>query len=302
MNLPAGFEARQAPNGRVYYVNHATQATSWDPPEVAVAQPVHTEKPKLVVGQPFLEVQSGRSPVVAARPVVPRRTPSHLTALPERPVVTVQGTEDPVVPYAAAPHETAPPPESKPAGVAKQFWSRTAALTKSMVIGPLAPSQLGKKGVLVLDGAEVWVELSKGILTIYDKPKEFILFRAPLKFIAVVADGATRRTVRHQSVAENEIALYVDPELMNYEADDQNSGWMPFGFFDHLRVGAQAPETALSAPRNLQRQNFSLFAPTPSDKQSWRITLNTAANSLRNWAYAKHELSDSLKYISGKKK
>ena len=265
--LPAGYEARVTAEGRRYYVDHVSQTTSWELP--AVAQPVAVAAP---VAKP---------PVAVAAPVAPEEAQS-----------VPQSQEQP------------PSAKAKKAGAATQVWSRTSALAQSAVLGPLAPSRLSKRGVLVLDGVERWVELKRGILTIYEtKDKDFLRFRAPLKFIRVVGDRSTRQNVRRgAAVAENEILLDVDPDLMNKEADHQNSSRIPFGWFDHLRVGAHQAETGLSGPEGLERQHFSLFAKTPTEKQSWRITLHSAASSLRNWAYAGHEVRDSWKYISGKKK
>ncbi|KAJ8598297.1 hypothetical protein CTAYLR_006007 [Chrysophaeum taylorii] len=195
---------------------------------------------------------------------------------------------------------TADGPEPAPAK--PSALARTTALTKSLVVGKLAPSKLFKAGALTLDGVRRWVELRGGVLTISTTKGGELLFRAPMKFVQVVADAATRETARRHrgKIAPNEIALYVEPELMNREVDAQSSrfgfGWFP----GHLRPGYTPPEASLAG--DVKRQNFSLFADNAADKQSWRITLNTAAKSLRDWAYVKHEITDSFAYLSGKKR
>lgn len=262
------WEVRQTPDGQTYYVNHATQTTQWEEPQVPA-------KPKLVV--------------VAASPVVvdPR----------EAVVVAAQ----PVPQSTNVPYQPTSEPSKTPAAKPSSF-ARTSALTKSLVVGKLAPSKLYKQGPLMLDGQRRKVVLRDGILTIYADDDQ-MLFRAPMKYIKVVGDAATRQTARaHRGqIANNEIALFVEPELMNHEVDNQSGGGLGFGWNPgHLRVGHTAPTTGLTG--DVMRQNFSLFADDAATKQSWRVTLNTAANSLRDWAYVKHEISDSYAYLSGKKK
>jgi len=301
--LPAGWERRTAPDGRHYYVDHSTQTTSWEPPTMPVAQPVQSSKPKLVVGAPFLTVRSGDQPIAQAVAQPPPGVVVNAQP-PAPPGVVVNAQPAPAPPPAPRPRQQPASDRTTTGSSGSGAWTRTKALTKSLIVGPLAPSKLSEAGWLELDGAQRWVELRNGILAIYeDRTKEYLRFRAPMKFVTVVADAATRTTVRAGAYLDPlEIALQVDPERMNREADHQNHGGIPFGFFDHLRVGRQEAETGLTAPPDVRRQRFSLFAKTTAEKQAWRTTLNTAANSLRNWAYVAHEAQDSWKYVSGKKK
>lgn len=259
------WEVRKTPDGQTYYVNHATQTTQWEEPQVPA-------KPKLVV--------------VAATPVVvdPK----------EAVVVAAQPAPKGAVPYQPS-NEPSKTPAAKPSS-----FARTSALTKSLFVGKLAPSKLSKEGPLMLDGQRRFVVLRNGILTIY--AGENALFRAPMKYVRVVGDAATRDTAREfrGQIAATEIALFVEPELMNIEVDKQSGGSLGFGWFGHLGAGRTAATTGLTGA--VMRQNFSLFADDASTKQSWRIILNTAANSLRDWAYVKHEVTDSYAYLSGKKK
>lgn len=255
-------QVRSTPEGRPYYVNHATKTTTWDEPSrvfyptVPVAQPMAHQP--IVFAQPLIPQQPV---IVAARPVVAPEQQHNISGVPTGNATT-------------------------PAASKGSSFARTAALTKSLVVGKLAPSKLWKAGALTLDGTMRWVELKDGVLTIFTSKGGNVIFRAPMKFIQIVGDAATRETVspfgvvpfvdtpkqacihRGRQFAANEIAIYVEAELMNQEVEAQSSvgmgcGWTP----GHLRPGQTAPETGLTG--DVKQQNFSLFAADAADKQSW---------------------------------
>jgi len=185
---------------------------------------------------------------------------------------------------------------------------RSVALAASVVVGQVAPSKLSKAGPLRLDGVERWVELKEGKLAIYsdkDAARRKVLFGpCSMEFVEIIGDAHSRRTPRSHrgAIAETELVVFVNPDLMNKEVDQQSSSGLGGGRFwgGHLRVGATQPETRLTG--SVRREHFSLFAESRAEKQAWKVTLDTAAKSLRNWKYVSHEVNDSAAYLSGKKR
>jgi len=336
--MTAGWEARLAPDGRTYYVNHADQTTSWEvPPGFGAPQPVAYAQPPPVAHFP-------PQPVAYARPVVvnagPRQPPklvvaspapappvlATVVAAPVPPPVVAAPVPPPVVapppppmppPAAcgsdAVAYERRAPPPPAPAVEAKRrsslsaALSRAATLTKTVVVGKLAPSKLKKRGTLALDGHRRFVELADATLTIYESPSlpRDAIFRAPIKYVKVVGDGASRRTVReHRGAVEpTEIRLYVEPEALNDEHNDQNrgggglgGGWM---MPTHLNVGSRVNVDFFTG--DLKRQDFSLFCKDATEKHAWATTLHTVSSASREWAYASHEVRDSVASLRGKK-
>lgn len=175
-------QVRSTPEGRPYYVNHATRTTTWD-------EPSRRFQPAQPVAYPM-----ARQPIVVAQPLVQQR-PVIVTAQP-----VAREQQDNVSSVSIAPHNATPPASSKGSS-----FARTAALTKSLVVGKLAPSKLWKAGALVLDGATRWVELKDGVLTIFTDKGGAVIFRAPMKFIQIVGDAATRETASALAVISSAI-------------------------------------------------------------------------------------------------
>merc|ERR1740129_1540127 len=89
--------------------------------------------------------------------------------------------------------------------------------------------------------------------------EELVIFRAPIKFIKVV--GYSPR----DSPAPTEIRLFVEPEALNQEMNDQNSGGFGMGWHPmNLRVGRAPGETGYTG--DVKRQNFSLWAKDKTEK------------------------------------
>jgi len=76
----------------------------------------------------------------------------------------------------------------------------TCTLTKTAVVGKMAPKRLKKAGVLTLDGHARFVKLADGTVTIYesadaDKADEkLVIFRAPIQYIKVKGRAAARES------------------------------------------------------------------------------------------------------------
>lgn len=309
MRIRAGPNRRRGPRLEV------ASATPYQQP-VATAQPVVVVASQPVAPQPVVVVASQpvapQPIVVASHPVVAQQPVVVASVAPPPPPPPVAPPPPPAggsVAYQPAAGVAPPPPEpSKRRGSASALFGRAAALTKATVVGRLAPSRVAKSEVLALDGHPRLVKLGGGKLTIYESSTEAsekrVIFRAPIKFVRVVGDGHTASTVKQHRfgvVAPNEIRVYVEPEALNDEHNDMNGSGVGFGWCPgHLMVGPQAPMTAFAG--DLKRQNFSLFAKDATAKHSWQTILTTSSNSSREWAYVKHEVKDTAKYVTRRKR
>ena len=177
-------------------------------------------------------------------------------------------------------------------------------------MGKLAPSKIKKAGVLTLDGRARYVRLAEGKLTIYESSdaskatETLVIFRAPIKYVKIVGDGHTASTVKQHRfgvVADNEIRIYVEPEAVNQEHNAHNSADTGFGWTPgHVMAGPLTQMTSYTG--DCKRQNFSLFASDKTAKHAWQTTLGTTAGSARDWHYVSHEIKDTTKYVTGKKR
>ncbi|KAJ1458714.1 hypothetical protein M885DRAFT_512503 [Pelagophyceae sp. CCMP2097] len=320
------WERRSTPDGRAFYFNHSTQETRWQPPagfagQVAVATiaqsgPVAVQSYAVatavpVAAQPYpVAVQS--YPVAAqSYPAAAQSNPFAEQSYPA-PFV-VQSSARPISAYPPPPQPPTgdvPPRAGAPRPSLASVLARSASLTGAAFKSRVAPSYVTKRGVLVLDGSRVCVELSKGDLCIYalEDKSGAPLFRAPMAFIKVFGNNSTRETARGRHTAPEEICVTVDGDLVNREIDNQSGSGFGFGGLHPtaLRAGRRSQTTSRTGA--VQRQAFSLFACDVDEKMSWLVTLNTVSESTREWRYVQHEasttkaaLKDSLAKLSGKK-
>ena len=163
----------------------------------------------------------------------------------------------------------------------------------------VAPNTMKKSGPLSMDGVARWATLEGGRLRIFSdlsgtgNPHVDV----SMLYVEVVANNATRATMRLAPVAPCELRVTIEPEAVNRAIDEGRATAPGAGVLLGGCLNA-APRTEQHTG-TVSRRTISLTADSPAEKYAWAHILTATADGRRCWAHVKHEASITANAVRG---